>query len=127
MDNSRTAKPHLRLVDSGGSDAKRDAKRVLVVEDDTDHSQLAKMWLESLGYEVMLTASPHEALRLLGEKRFDVMFTDVAMPGTLDGVALANRVKTQFPAVRLLLTSSYSDRVLVDFDLPAPLLKKPFG
>lgn len=101
--------------------------RVLVVEDDKDQCVLACLWLDALGYAFVSTASPHEALRLLGEQRFDLLFTDIAMPGTLDGVALANKVKTQFPSVRLLLTSSYSDRLLVDFDLPAPLLQKPYG
>lgn len=104
-----------------------ESPRVLIVEDDEDQSRLASLWMQSGGYATHVTASPHEALRLLSGEAFDAMFTDVAMPGSLDGVALANRVKKDFPRVRLLLTSSYSDRLLVDFELPAPLLKKPYG
>jgi CheY-like chemotaxis protein len=103
-----------------------DFTRVLIVEDDLDQSRLASLWIESLGHSVRCTESAHEALRLLSAESFDVLFTDIAMPGSLDGVALANRVKKDFPGVRLLLTSSYSDRLLVDFELPGPLLKKPY-
>jgi CheY-like chemotaxis protein len=117
------SKSPLRLV---GKDASA-AVRVLIVEDDKDQTALTTLWLEGLGYATATTTSPHEALRLLAEERFDILFSDVAMPGSMDGVALANKVKSQFPKVRLLLTSSYSDRLLVDFDLPAPLLRKPYG
>lgn len=100
---------------------------VLVVEDDPlilIHSRLA---LEDAGYEALPVRDAGEALDLLAE-RSDIraLFTDVRMPGALDGLALARRVRAERPEMEIVVTSG-STRVDADA-LPdgARFLPKPY-
>jgi YesN/AraC family two-component response regulator len=60
--------------------------------------------------------------------RFDLLFTDVIMPGGIDGRQLAEEVARRRPSVKILYTSGYSDNAMVDHDQldPALLLLKPY-
>ena len=81
--------------------------RVLVVDDEEGLCELACMWLESMDYEVVGVDTPALALELLGSVHFDVLFSDVVMPGDMDGVALAGEATRRRPQLRVLLTSGY--------------------
>lgn len=100
--------------------------RVLVVDDDETQLQLACLWLKSLGYAQVGASSPSEAIHRLATEHFDLLFSDIAMPGSMDGVALAKFARERYPDLRLLLASSYASQMLVDMDLPANLLQKPY-
>ena len=70
--------------------------------------------------------SPAEALQRLPQG-FDLLFTDVVMPGPIDGLELARQAQERFPALRVLIASGYAQS-LVDqaHALPGPLLNKPY-
>ncbi|WP_036169913.1 histidine kinase famiy protein [Massilia sp. 9096] len=85
---------------------------VLVVEDNDDVRELAESVLEMSGYAVQSAASGEQALALLerGEK-VDLLFTDVIMPGGMNGLELVDKVRQQHPAMPVLVTTGYMDEL----------------
>jgi CheY-like chemotaxis protein len=79
---------------------------VLVVEDEGLVRMLAVDMLEEAGFVVAEAATADEALAIL-ESRSDIaaLFTDVDMPGSMNGFALAQRVAERWPAMRVVITS----------------------
>lgn len=100
--------------------------RVLVVDDEQGLCEIAASWLESLGYEAVWVLSPEEALARLAAERFDVLFTDVVMPGAMDGIALGRLAKQRDSQIRVLLASGYARSLLEGGVLPGALLNKPY-
>ena len=100
--------------------------RVLVVDDEPELCSLAGDWLEALGYTVATAHSPAQALELLREAPFDVLFTDVVMPGGMDGLELARKAVDMVPGLRVLLASGYAQSLLDASELPGLLLNKPY-
>ena len=100
--------------------------RVLVVEDEPGLCELACIWVEALGFEAVGVEAPEEALKALAAGRFDVLFTDVMMPGPVDGVALAQEARRRQPGLRVVLTSGDLQGVLDRPDLPGEVLVKPY-
>jgi CheY-like chemotaxis protein len=79
---------------------------VLVVEDEPVLRQLSVFELEDAGYEVMEAANADEALRIMNSGTLvGLVFTDVNMPGTMDGLELARRCHRWWPYVKLIVTS----------------------
>ena len=79
---------------------------VLLVEDEELLRALAAWRLEEAGFEVVQAANATEALELMNSRPdVDVLFTDVQMPGLLDGMGLAKKIHEQRPNVLLLITS----------------------
>jgi CheY-like chemotaxis protein len=70
--------------------------------------------------------SPQDALARLDKERFDLLFTDVVMPGDMDGLALAAEARSRQPELRVLLASGYARVLLENRSLPGPLLSKPY-
>lgn len=104
---------------------------ILVVDDEIQLQTLAREMLQTLGYRVLLASSAELALDVLaGDFRIDVLFSDVVMPGGMDGYELASQVRTRYPGIKILLTSGYSDKVLnerVRDQTQANLLIKPYS
>ncbi|MFP5394088.1 MAG: ATP-binding protein [Gammaproteobacteria bacterium] len=104
----------------------RGSGRMLYVEDDLLVREAIVPALEHAGFKVTAAASGDEALRLLHGPgaSFDILFTDVVMPGHLDGVALARLVRQRYPAMRVLLATGHS---YLHIDLPGVLMVgKPY-
>jgi signal transduction histidine kinase len=80
---------------------------VLVVEDNAAMRQAVVQQLALLNYRVLGSASAPGALAMLANERIDLVFSDVVMPGGMDGFDLAERVGRQWPAVRVLMTSGF--------------------
>ncbi|MBB5711644.1 PAS domain-containing protein [Sphingomonas xinjiangensis] len=101
--------------------------RVLVVEDNADVRNFAVDLLQDLGFEAEVADCGHTALeKLSADSRFDVIFSDVVMPG-MSGIELARSVRQNFPHMPIVLTSGYS-HVLVDEGRHGfPLLHKPYS
>ncbi|EIZ86853.1 response regulator receiver protein [Methylobacterium sp. GXF4] len=100
---------------------------VLVVEDDSFIRMLAADILQDEGFTVLEVATADEAWPIL-ESRSDieVLFTDVNMPGRMDGLTLATRVAERWPRIRLILTSGRQG--LTDDEIPdhGRFVQKPY-
>lgn len=83
---------------------------ILLVEDDPFVRALTLRSLESLGYKTLQAESADAALELLAARaEIELVMTDVVMPGSMDGIALAREVKTHYPHLPVVLASGYSD------------------
>jgi PAS domain S-box-containing protein len=103
-------------------------RSVLVVEDEPAFADLVRSWAKSAGHRVLVLHSADDALALLAVKAFDVLLTDIMMPGTIDGIVLAEKASALCPGMKVVLMSGYSRETASSrADLPWPLLVKPFG
>ena len=106
---------------------------VLVVEDDQDVRELASESLHELGYRTLTAADAVAALQLLRDPahRIDILFSDVVMPGGMNGAQLAVEARRLRPTLKVLLTSGYTADALagdhgVADGADAALLRKPY-
>jgi CheY-like chemotaxis protein len=103
---------------------------ILVVEDDALVRNYVVSQIESLGYKSIAANTGAEALALLEHNvMFDLLFTDVVMPGGMNGRELAERVKRQRPGTRVLYTSGYTENAIMHhgrLDPGVALLNKPY-
>jgi len=99
--------------------------RVLVVEDNPDAQYLVCETLCALGHTVHAAASGEDALSLLVSRHFDVLFTDVSLPG-MSGVELARAALRGTPGLALLFASGYGDDFARHLEFPAKSLQKPY-
>jgi PAS domain S-box-containing protein len=99
---------------------------VLVVEDSRDVADVTSALLEQLGYRVVRAENAAEALRHLQQGiEFDLVFSDIVMPGALDGLGLAQICRERFPNIPVLLASGFSDAAQAA-DGRFDILRKPF-
>jgi CheY-like chemotaxis protein len=106
-----------------------DGEVIVVVEDEPAVLEMAVESLAELGYKTLTATNAATALdRLHGPDRVDILFSDVVMPGGMNGVQLAVEARRLRPDLRVLLTSGYTGADLADKDLPddVPLLNKPY-
>jgi DNA-binding NtrC family response regulator len=82
--------------------------RVLIVDDDPGQRSLLDSFLRGQGFEIVLADSGERALELLSAGKFDMMISDVRMPG-LSGLETLRRVRQQFAALPVLLVTAYAD------------------
>jgi signal transduction histidine kinase/CheY-like chemotaxis protein len=83
---------------------------VLLVEDNDGVAETAMRMLDLIGYRSHWVQDAGTALALLlGGQRFDLVFSDIVMPGSMTGLDLARRIRRYFPAQPVLLTTGYSD------------------
>ena len=86
---------------------------VLVVEDDPDLRRLSVARVSELGYNVREADCGDAAAEILRtDPGIDAVFTDIVMPGDLDGLALARHIVATYPHIRILLTSGYAEDML---------------
>jgi PAS domain S-box-containing protein len=107
------------------------AQRILLVEDNRDVRAVVVEQLTSLGYRVTDVESGDEALRQLEARasEFDLVVSDVIMPGKVDGLALAEITRKRWPKLWVLLTTGYSNMFADDPDdktVTFSLLRKPY-
>ena len=94
------------------------SEHILVVDDSPEVLELAQDILTSAGYTVTLATSGEEALKLFeathAEDRFDLLFTDLVMPGGINGLVLADEIMERDPGVSILLTTGYSEELVIN-------------
>jgi CheY-like chemotaxis protein len=99
---------------------------VLIVDDSAEVAEVTSSLFERLGYDTDYRDSADAALKYLAEgTKIDLVFSDIVMPGTIDGVGLAREIRSRYPDLPVLLTTGYSDAAQA---APADLkiLRKPF-
>jgi len=103
--------------------------RILLVEDDNEVASLVRDMLEQLGYEVTRAASAVAALGALADGRsIDIVFSDVMMPGGMNGVQLAHEIRKRRSDIPVLLTSGYPGATLRDAEKEGlQILPKPYN
>jgi len=103
---------------------------VLVVEDDEAVMAMAIESLGDLGYRVLVAHNGPEALDIVkGSDKIDILFSDIVMPGGINGAELAAEARRLRPSIKVLLTSGYTGAALTrEHGLPAdmPVLGKPY-
>jgi signal transduction histidine kinase len=116
-----------RGAGGGTGEVVRGSERVLVVEDDPAVLAMAVETLEGLGYQVTTADSAAAALkRLKGRKGFDLLFSDVVMPGGVNGVQLAHLALQERPGLKVLLTSGYVGDEAASWANEFPMIDKPY-
>ncbi|MEX2642025.1 MAG: PAS-domain containing protein [Acetobacterales bacterium] len=120
---ARSAEPDSRVAPRGD-------ETVLVVEDEPPVRRFATTCLQSLGYKVLQAADAKSGLKVLQENAdIRLLFSDILMPGGLNGLDLAARVRRRWPEMRILLCTGYNDKL--GATAPAdrtdlPVLFKPY-
>jgi CheY-like chemotaxis protein len=98
---------------------------VLLVDDNPEVAAVSTSLLEQLGYTVRRVANAEAALREIERDGIDLVFSDIVMPGKMDGLGLARHLKAMRPRLPILLATGYSEaamNVRGDF----PILRKPY-
>jgi len=110
--------------------AARRSETILVVEDDEDVRGYSVEALCELGYRVVEASDGPAALRLLEtDSDIDLLFTDVGLPGSLNGRQLADEVRRRHPSLKVLFTTGYARNAIVHqgrLDPGVDLIVKPF-
>lgn len=99
---------------------------VLIVDDSAEVAEVTSSLFEQLGYATVYRDSAEEALSLLSNgAKIDLVFSDIVMPGAIDGVGLAREIRSRYPNLQVVLTTGYSDAAQA---APSDLriLRKPF-
>jgi CheY-like chemotaxis protein len=102
-------------------------RRVICVDDDLRILKALEGMLRQMGHDVTTTDSGADLLRRIEAEQFDVLITDLGMPG-MDGREVARTAKRLSPDTRVLLLTGWADRLRVEGELPAgvdKLLGKP--
>jgi len=106
-------------------------ERILLVEDDDDVRALASEFLEQMGYRVVGVSNAARAVELLAASGpFDLLFSDVVLPGGMNGPQLAQHAMQRAPGLRALLASGYPRDALTGLDgnlERVALLTKPYS
>lgn len=119
-----TAPAAARKEESPLQDVPLPPVRILVVEDDPLVASVVAPALEAEGHTVeLLTSADAAVLRLSSRVHFDVVFTDVVMPGAMDGLELAMWVREHRPDVAVLVATGYAPR---DPEAGSEVLRKPY-
>jgi len=97
-----------------------------MVEDNADVADVTASLLEQLGYRVIRSNNAMDALsRLQRGDKVMLVFSDIVMPGGMNGIALAQEIRNRYPRLPVLLTSGYSD-VTPTATSQFRILRKPF-
>ncbi|KLD79022.1 PAS domain-containing protein [Xanthomonas hyacinthi] len=104
---------------------------ILIVEDRPDIAELARLFLEDQGYATHVVHNAREALQLLDNGlQVDLLYSDLIMPGGLNGVMLAREARRRRPRIKVLLTTGYAETSLERTDAGGAefdVLSKPYN
>ena len=124
------AAPEIREPSEDGAPNAQTGEVVLLVEDDDGVREFARTALESLGFRVIAGSDGVEGLALLRQaERVDVLFTDVVLPGEMNGRKLADEALRLKPRLAVLFTTGYMRNAIVHdgrLDPDVQLISKPY-
>ena len=105
-----------------------EAIKVLVVEDELLSRIHAVNLIEDAGYDVIEASNADQAIKILEERKdIRIVFTDINMPGSMDGLKLSRAIRKRWPPIELILTSGHF--MVSNGDLPerGRFLPKPYA
>ncbi|MGY3550953.1 signal transduction histidine kinase/CHASE3 domain sensor protein/ActR/RegA family two-component response regulator [Bradyrhizobium sp. USDA 4472] len=115
---------------SAAAQAEGGAETIFIVEDDNLVRNFVTAQLQSLGYKTVAAGDSKAALQMIEDgQAFDLLFTDVVIPGGMSGRELADEVAKRRPGLKVLYTSGYTDNAIVHhgkLDDGVMLLTKPY-
>jgi signal transduction histidine kinase/CheY-like chemotaxis protein len=107
--------------------AERRTGRILLVEDDDHVAELVTQMLDELGYANVRVGQAAAALETLAaDPAFDLVFSDMVMPGEMNGLDLARELARRYPGLPVVLTTGFSDAAKVAAEQGVRLLLKPY-
>ena len=116
-----------RAADHGAAGRASAAGTVLLVEDNAEVAEVGKAYFEELGYQVWHAASAQAGLDLIErEHDIDLVFSDILMPGGMNGLELAETLRRRFPRLAVLLTTGYSSSAQDAVRRGFEVLQKPY-
>jgi len=108
----------------------RASETILLVEDNDDVRQYAKLALEELGYKVLVADDSAGALRIVDDgAHIDLLFTDIVLPGGMNGRHVSKEVLKTRPGLAVLFTIGYTPNAIIHhgrLDPDVQLLSKPY-
>ena len=130
MDSSAVPDWHAEPARSDDAPQSAHHETILLVEDDEQVNRFACEALRDRGYRILSAPDGATALRLLdGEPAIELLFTDVVLPGGMNGRQLADEVLRRRPAVKVLFATGYTRNAIIHegrLDPDVELLSKPF-
>lgn len=112
-------------------ESSRGSERILVVEDDDLVREIPVNILRDHGYEIVEARNGIEAFKLLQtEQPFALLFTDIILPGNINGADIAAMAKTKYPHIKIVFTTGYSQDVLMTdgtIEQGTTIIKKPYS
>ena len=118
------------VADAGAAGVEHNDKAILIVEDDALVREYVVTQINSLGYKTLAASNATEALAIVnGLEPIDLLFTDVIIPGGMNGRQLALAALAQRPELKVLYTSGYTENAIVHhgrLDAGVLLLPKPY-
>lgn len=99
--------------------------KILVVEDNLDSQLMVCELVGMLGHTVSGVSDGESAWQLLSEQDFDILFTDVSLPG-MSGIALARMVLRDKPGMRIIFSTGYGKESMDELGFSASVLRKPY-
>jgi CheY-like chemotaxis protein len=122
--------PDALAAETGISGGEHGDESILIVEDDALVREYVVTQISRFGYHTMAAGNAAEALAIIdGPERFDLLFTDVIIPGGLNGRQLAIEALKRRPELKVLYTSGYTENAIVHhgrLDAGVLLLPKPY-
>lgn len=136
LPRSETSGADTSINDSKITDLPTGNETILIVDDEDGLRDVAASYLKMLGYATITAENADQAMEILGNNRdIDLLFSDVVMPGGIDGYQLASMAHKHWPALKILLTSGFTkkeealnhsdDKYLIE--LNGQLLGKPYN
>jgi CheY-like chemotaxis protein len=101
------------------------AFRILLVDDDANLAEAMHELLGQLGHAPKITTSAREALEWLAKESFDVLITDLKMPG-IDGIELSSQAAAHHPSLRVVFSSGYDMPLVPALPFRWAALRKPY-
>lgn len=105
--------------------------KVLIVDDECDLLEVTSSYVKELGFNVIPASDGNLALELLrNNPDIEFLLTDIVMPGGINGVSLAKKIRKRLPNIKILYMSGFPSGVIADksgIELDAPLITKPFS
>ena len=122
--------PEVLVAETGISGGDHGDESILIVEDDALVREYVVTHVNRFGYRTMAAANAAEALAIIdGAERIDLLFTDVIIPGGMNGRQLATEALKRRPELKVLYTSGYTENAIVHhgrLDAGVLLLPKPY-